>query len=61
MGCFASEFDREEFTFAGQKHCIRIENLTPVFPEGEKAAQKRRIEGNLFEIFSRSLYGEETS
>ena len=59
MGRCASTFDREEFTVSGRKYLIRVENLSPVLPEDEKAEQKRKIGGNLLEIFNRALRGGE--
>ena len=40
-------YDREEYVVQGRKFSMRIENLTPIFPELERVERKRRIEANL--------------
>ena len=45
-------FDREEYTVSGRKQCIKVENLTPVLSEFERARLKEHIESRLDEIVS---------
>ena len=48
-------YDREEYVVQGRKFSMRIENLTPIFPELERVERKRRIEANLYEIYGAFL------
>ncbi len=46
-------YTSEAHTVAGRRCGIRIENLSPVLSDEERAEQRRCIEAGLFEVFAR--------
>lgn len=44
-------YDSEAHTVSGRRNDIRIENLSPILSDEERAKQRKCVEEGLFEIF----------
>ena len=47
------KFERELKTVPIGKGTIRIENLTPIFSQEDRAKREREVESRLFDVFSK--------